>query len=208
MVTQDSPDNTKERITDYSRTRFLDDGFARVSVDEICSALGMSKKTFYKYFNSKEDLVHAIVDRMLAEAGAKVEAILAMHAPFPAKLDALVRTVGGIFRSISKHLIRDLQVHIPDTWARIQTFRREKIFVLWTRIIEEGKNTGYVRPEVNTRVFMLALLSTVEAIITPATLMNESFSSDEALETILTIFMKGILTDVAASEFHGIPHNS
>ena len=38
-------------------------GVRSVSIDDICHELGMSKKTFYVYFASKEELI----DRMLQQ---------------------------------------------------------------------------------------------------------------------------------------------
>jgi AcrR family transcriptional regulator len=208
MVTSDNNDQAKERIVELARTRFLCDGFARVSVDEITSSLGMSKKTFYKYFDSKENLVNLLVDRTLGEVGLRIDGILSSQSPFPVKLNSLIRTVGVVFKTISKQMIRDLQVHLPDTWTRIQEFRRDRLYTLWASLVEEGKRTGYVRPELNQRVFILALYSVVEGIVNPTVLVNESFSADEALENIITIFLKGILTEDTAREFHMVSHIS
>ena len=208
MVALDTQDPVKERIIEHSRARFLTDGFARVSVDEITSELGMSKKTFYKYFGRKEDLVHLLVTRMIAEIDRRIDAVVTRDVPFPVKLDALVHLVGTVFKTISKNMIRDLQTHLPEAWTLIQNFRRDKIFSMWANMLEEGKRAGYVRPEISQRVFLLALTSTVEGIVNPKVLTNESFSADEALENIVTIFLKGILTPKAAGELHGFHHNS
>jgi TetR/AcrR family transcriptional regulator, cholesterol catabolism regulator len=208
MVTPETSEPARERIIEYARTRFLEVGFARVSVDEITSSLGMSKKTFYKYFDAKEDLVKLLVDRMLGEVGGRIESLLAVEAPFPVKLNGLLRVVGIVLKSISKHMIRDLQVHVPEAWEHIQSFRRDKIYTLWASLVEEGKRTGYVRPNLNQRIFILALTSVVEGIVNPTVLVNESFSADEALENIVAILMQGILTEEAAREFHGISHIS
>lgn len=208
MVAIDSRDPVKERILDHARARFFDEGIARVSVDEITSELGMSKKTFYKYFERKEDLVREIVSRMTGEIGLKVERIMSMHAPFPAKLDALVRVVGLVFKTISKHMLRDLQMHVPDAWEHIQTFRRERILTIWTTLITEGKRDGYIRPEINQRVFMLSLYAAVENVVNPTVLSNEQFSCDDAIESIIAIFLTGILTDQAAQTFHSLQHSS
>lgn len=200
MVEDDTQEPTKERIVEFCRSRFLVDGFSRVSVDEITSELGMSKKTFYKHFDRKEDLVHLLVTRMLAEVNSRIDSVVNRNAPFPVKLSALVRVVGTVFRTISKTMIRDLQVYQPDCWVLIQNFRRDKIFTLWAGLLQEGKLAGYVRPEIDQRIFLLALTSTVEGIVNPAVLINESFSADEAIENIVTIFLKGILTLEAAKE--------
>lgn len=208
MSNLDSQDPAKERIIEHARVRFLSEGFARVSVDEITSELGMSKKTFYKFFDRKEDLVHLLVDRMLGLVNCRINEVTARDVPFPAKLDALVRLIGTVFKTISKNMIRDLQAYVPEAWMQIQTFRREKILTMWAELVQEGKRAGYVRPEINQRVFLLALTSTVEGIVNPAVLTNESFSADEALETIVSIFMSGILTPEAARELHSYHHTS
>jgi AcrR family transcriptional regulator len=208
MVANEMRDPVKERILEHARERFFADGIARVSVDEITSELGMSKKTFYKYYERKEDLVREIVSRMTGQIGLKIQGIVSMDSPFPAKIDALVRVVGLVFKTISKHMLRDLQVYVPDAWEHIQTFRRERILTIWAALINEGKRDGYIRPEINQRVFMLSLHAAVENVVNPTVLSNEQFSCDDAIESIITIFLTGILTDQAAQTFHSLQHSS
>ncbi len=57
----------KQQILDAVRERMLAEGFARLSVEEIAAMFGMSKKTFYKVFPTKDDLVNQIADRIMAE---------------------------------------------------------------------------------------------------------------------------------------------
>jgi hypothetical protein len=57
---------------------------------------------------------------------------------------------------------------------------------------------GYVRADVNPRVFIIAYLSTVEGVVEPRVLSEESFSASEALHSILAIFFHGILTEEAS----------
>ena len=207
MVSKDAREPAKERIIEHARARFFLDGFARVSVEEITSELGMSKKTFYKYFDRKEELVNEIVARMLGEAELKVQGIMAMNAPFPAKLDSLMKLVGIVFKTISKNMLRDLQMYIPGAWEKIQEFRRQRILTTWAALIDEGKRTGYVRSEISQRVFLLALYATIENILNPTVLANEPFSADEALQSIVTIFLRGILTPDAAQALQRLQDN-
>ena len=51
----------KEQILKVAIERMQQVGIRSVSVDDICHELGMSKKTFYVYFPSKDDLVQAIL---------------------------------------------------------------------------------------------------------------------------------------------------
>ena len=54
----------KDRILTRAEEMFLKSGYSKVTMDEIASNLGMSKKTLYKYFSSKEELVKEIISKM------------------------------------------------------------------------------------------------------------------------------------------------
>jgi AcrR family transcriptional regulator len=46
---------------------FNDKGFENTSIDDIVQKVGVAKGLFYYYFKSREELLAAIVDRILAE---------------------------------------------------------------------------------------------------------------------------------------------
>ena len=61
------PDIMREKIMDTAKALFIKRGVRDVNIDEICHALGMSKKTFYQYYESKEDLVGTVVSCHMEE---------------------------------------------------------------------------------------------------------------------------------------------
>jgi len=190
--------DAKGRIIGHAISLFRTSGFARVSVEEITSGLGMSKKTFYKHFASKEDLVRQIVERLVGETSTHLHAIVNADQPFVTKLQRMIIFINAQFRRITAPLLRDLQVHAPASWHYIQEFRRKNIIAVWGGMVEQGKREGYIRPEINSRLFVLSLLGIIESVIDPDTLANESFSTDEALSGIIEILLRGILTDNVA----------
>lgn len=50
---------TAERLEAVALRLFLQRGYARVTVDDIASAAGVSPRTFFRYFSSKADVVFA-----------------------------------------------------------------------------------------------------------------------------------------------------
>jgi AcrR family transcriptional regulator len=55
----------KERIVEKAKEYFLKFGIKSVRMDEIASALGVSKKTIYQFFQDKEDLADAVLNKKL-----------------------------------------------------------------------------------------------------------------------------------------------
>src|SRR5215467_4766831 len=57
-----SETNNRVRIRDKAKEMFMRYGIRSVSMDDIATQLGMSKKTIYQYFTDKNDLVDMVVD--------------------------------------------------------------------------------------------------------------------------------------------------
>src|SRR4051794_15621800 len=67
---------TRQQISDIATTLFLDRGFDEVTVAEVASVAGVSVKTVFNYFGSKEDLLFdrepewlAAIDRLVESRG-------------------------------------------------------------------------------------------------------------------------------------------
>ena len=55
-------DKTRERIVEAAARLFYVDGIRAVSVDAVAEAAGVTKKTVYYHFRSKDDLIAAYLD--------------------------------------------------------------------------------------------------------------------------------------------------
>lgn len=53
---------TRQRLLEAAVKRFYRDGFRNVGLDQILADVGISKTAFYKHFESKEDLMLAVLD--------------------------------------------------------------------------------------------------------------------------------------------------
>lgn len=200
-------ESQKERILLTAREKFLAEGFARVSVDELTAELSISKKTFYKFYQNKDDLLGHIVERILSEVNNGFVAILESDVSFLEKLDRTMTHVGRQVGRLARPFMQDLQRHAPHYWQRIQEFRRKRIGANVAALFEQGTKGGYIRKDINPRVLLMAFLGTVESVVNPTVLANESFSSDDAMRSILKIFFHGLLTEEASRELLALQKN-
>jgi len=189
------------RILDASLQRFLRDGCMHVSVEEIALELGMSKKTFYKHFPSKEDLIRQIVERMLKELHVKVRAIIESDKSFLERLDELVAFLGRQVGWLALPMMRDVQRHMPEIWKAVEQFRRERIATDFKRLLRLGIEEGHIRSDINIEMFLLAFTGAVEAVINPAYLSAQAYSVDQGVRSIMSLFFRGILSEEARDSF-------
>ncbi len=65
--------NTRERILSAAYGLLYKEGFARVSVDAMAEAAGVTKRTLYYHFDSKDALVAAVLDHQHVHALVRIQ---------------------------------------------------------------------------------------------------------------------------------------
>ena len=123
MIIQDE----REIILAFCEKRFLSEGFVKVTMDEIAAELGISKKTIYKHFPSKDSLVSEIVHIRLRNANSNVMSVLSTKTDVVRKFIELINVYVDEIRGIHPKWFRELELHQPELWHEIDNFRSKFI---------------------------------------------------------------------------------
>ena len=90
-------ESRREALVDAAFGVFMDKGVAASSVDHIVEAAGVAKGTFYLYFQTKDDAVNAVAERVAEGVADAVEIDVATPGRSPAeRLLTLGRSVGQV----------------------------------------------------------------------------------------------------------------
>ncbi len=188
-------DQIRDRITGAALALFLQAGFSKVTMDELASNLGMSKKTIYGYFPSKDALVKELVEKTLRTIEAGVDRIVfSRRLDFVEKLKQLLNFVGAMIGNFGPAFSSDLQKHAPAVWQEIDEFRRQKIVRNFGRLFEEGIKQGVFRKDLNPELLVRMFANTVQATLNPTTLAELPVSAMDIFDAIIKVFFEGILT--------------
>ena len=82
---------TKQKLLDAAQELMLVKGYTATSVDEICEAAGLTKGSFFHYFEGKEHLGKVVAQRFYSSMQQ-----LFQSAPFHEKKDPLDRVFGRV----------------------------------------------------------------------------------------------------------------
>ncbi|MDV6332658.1 TetR/AcrR family transcriptional regulator [Asticcacaulis sp. 201] len=83
--------NKRQDIIDQAYRRFYDGGFHATGIDTVMADTGISKRTLYKYFPSKEDLIEAVLDQYSCDTETQ------LFAPATALSDDPRRQIEAVF---------------------------------------------------------------------------------------------------------------
>lgn len=187
--------NKKEQIitalAELSRTR----GFYRVTVDELAAHAGVSKRTIYRHFRSKDEIVETLLDRFMNQMTGKIDQIIS-SAEKPAEIfSGVISLVVQHGRSMLNPLVLDdLRRHYPELWKKIERFRAEKIQQHLIKVLV-GKYEGKGLREIDSRILGAAFLASVKAVVNPEFILSNNLSFEDTVKQLIGLFMYGIIED-------------
>lgn len=82
---------TLRRITDAALRLFIDKGYEAATLDAIAAEAGISRRNFFNYFKSKDDILLSLQGSLGDEVAAEVRTAPPGKSPLRATRDALIR---------------------------------------------------------------------------------------------------------------------
>ncbi len=188
-------DEARTRILEKAEQFFLTHGYSRVTMDDIASELGMSKKTLYRHFSSKEELGEAALVASLARTDEELKTLLEdERLDFVERFQRLARTVADRYGRAAT-VLRDLQRDAPALWQRLLELRRAAIQNRFGAFLAAGVEAGALRADVEPRLLIRMLLALVEQLMRPDVLAELGMTAEQVFPRMLGVILDGIRTE-------------
>jgi AcrR family transcriptional regulator len=191
----------QEKIIEQIEDKLFKEGFYKTTMDDVASELGMSKKTIYKFFPSKDDLVMAIAKHFMNRMKSKILPALNSDRNAIEKLGELIKILAGAAEKISNKRMEEMKRHFPQIWNEIDSFRTKMMFENITKVIDQGKKEGLFI-DYPTSIVMTILVVSVRSIVNPDFILNNSFSIIEGARFTFKIIIGGIVTEKGKKVFN------
>ena len=180
-----------ETILSEARECFHRFGFRRTSVDEIASCIGMSKKTLYKHFSSKDEMIRSVICDIMDPLSNQMDSIIDETTPFPEAVKALFAVIQKLSTEISRPMMDDIRM-MPEIWRFIEEKRR-KVLERFSVLLYRAKDENIVKKELDVELFVKILISTFDTFANPSTLMEMDMTPADFTEAVFSVFIQGIM---------------
>jgi AcrR family transcriptional regulator len=163
----------REAFVDAAQRLMQAKGYEQMSVQDVLDELDASRGAFYHYFDSKQALLEAVVDRIVDAAMLVVYPVVADPGlPATAKLERVFSTIGRWKTERKALMLALMQVWMSDDNAivreKIRRLSVTRLTPVLTPIIEQGVREGTFvteSPAETTRVLIVLLLGFQEVAI-------------------------------------------
>ena len=172
-------------------------GIRSVSIDDICRELGMSKKTFYVYFGSKDELIEQMLQANIDYMSGKMQELLELR-DFRHVVKRFIKHQEAEKNDVRRvpQLVYDLKKYYPRQFAdfQVKCFETQKEYL--KRYLELGVAAGLVRANLNielTAVLFAKIYS--DAIRDFEVIEAHNHNMHQLAHTAMDVFVRGILSE-------------
>lgn len=168
----------REQIMSAAETLFSEKGFETTTIEDISKASGYSRRTIYAYYESKDDILHHIIEKGLLLLKGEIEnavqgSVIQNSNDFVVKYKAIClamiryqtecpHSLDNVVKAKTETLNLE---NVSDTVKRILNLGTE-INELLAVFIENGKKNHIVRQEVVPMLTVYILWSCITSFIT------------------------------------------
>lgn len=192
----------KDRIFTTAEELFLIHGFSKVTMDEIASSLSISKKTLYKFFSGKENLVKELIKSRQCEVEDYINKIwMDSELDFVAKLKKMMNYLGKQSSKLRSPFFDDLRKNMPEIWNEVHDLNKMKGLQKATDLFNLGVEHNVFRKDLGKEIIILIYTSAIEKIMNAETLSQIPYTGSQAVETVFKVIFEGILTEEGRAKY-------
>ncbi|NOS86515.1 MAG: TetR/AcrR family transcriptional regulator [Ignavibacteria bacterium] len=190
----------KDKILYFTHAKFITEGFYKTTMDEIARDLQMSKKTIYKHFDSKEELLENVCGMRMNLMEEFLDEVAESDDDAITKFLKIIHKQKSMSMNCSPVWFRDLEVHAPHLSKQFAKVRQEKVTKIMSKLLEQGKKEKVVE-HVPVDIIITALNGAIEAVTHADFVLNSKYSFHEAMRITAEIFFNGFLTELGKEKF-------
>jgi TetR/AcrR family transcriptional regulator, cholesterol catabolism regulator len=185
----------KERILAKSADLFMRYGIRSITMDEIATTLGISKKTIYQFFTDKDDLVFAVIEQ---EIGKNEDECLqyrnkasdAIHEIFLA-----VEDLEELLAYTNPLMLYDLEKYHPRAFQKIKVYKYQFLHDATTENLRRGFEEGLYRKDIQKDIVAKSRVESAFLVFNIDLFPHSRYSMSEVNFELALLFLHGVANE-------------
>lgn len=182
-----------QRILDETARIFWKLGIKSVTMDDVATRLGISKKTLYQYVSDKNDLVDRVLKHLSTCYKCDIDMVRARKDQNAIdELYAVTTTVAGQLQGIHPSIHFDLEKYHPEAFRNMREGKRREILECQVENMERGIREGLYREDLNIPMIATIYIARFDMVFDGALFPPDKFSMNDLHWEIFRYHVRGI----------------
>ena len=170
-------------------------GIRSITMDEIATQLGISKKTIYQFFTDKDDLVSAVIGREVHKnelecAHYRDEGRDAIHEVFLA-----VEHLEEMLKYTNPLMLYDLEKYHPRAFQQIKDYKYQFLYEALLENLRRGIEEGAYRDNIPKDIVAKNRIESAFLVFNPDLFPHSRYRMSEVNFELALLFLQSIGTD-------------
>ena len=185
--------NQETHILEEGFEEIADIGVRSFTIDSFSKRIKMSKKTIYKFFPTKENLICAIMHFIFNRINSAFKEV--MHEePNPAvQFIKIMETIAKFAGRTPVNKVSELKSLYPEIWKEIESFRLSHQDDFYT-ILRNAQKQRLARDDINMRSAAIVYINTINSTFQPEFFLKNDLPIRETIRGFVQVVARGIFT--------------
>lgn len=174
---------------------FRQNGIKSMTMDDIASNLGISKKTLYKYVEDKNDLVTKLMQMTQEEERCIIGQMVESNLNAIDQSFEISRFITEKLNDVHPSIMYDLKKYHPEAWKMFNEHKEMYISNWILENLEQGKSEGLYRADLNVEVIKDIFLARIDDILELKYDSQKKYSFSEIYLESFRYHIRGIASE-------------
>lgn len=185
----------REELLQCSITKFTKFGSKRFTLDDLAKTLGISKKTIYKFFHNKEELVAESVLFLINNYKKDIAHIIEETEKDPVLCVILIYKKGFEYLKYFKpSFLFGIKKYYPKADAVFNNFKSKLVNDTVFHLLKAATEKKQIKPQVNLRLICDLYFLRFDDIVFKTNTFFELYTEEELLNHFIVYNLRGITT--------------
>ncbi|HBC78093.1 MAG TPA: hypothetical protein DCZ51_05660 [Bacteroidales bacterium] len=183
----------KEEILQKALKQFLKYGIRKMSIRRLVDPLGISTKTFYKYFRDKEELLEAVLSLHYTQQYQLLETYSADQNVVTLVFDIWHAAIEGEY-SVNNKFFHDLHYYYPELEKKTEAAVGHRFWKKIEQIVLEGIKGGLFREDIHPEIAMEGIAVLYGSVTREREFKKFRVSTHEIFLNTIVLCIRGLCT--------------
>lgn len=185
----------RDRILEKATELFMRYGIRSVSMDDIATQLGISKKTIYQSFADKDELVDAMIDGDIRQMQLECDRCQRQSGNAIEEIFLTMDMIQGHLQNMNPMLLYDLQKFHFRSFQKFMAHKNSYLLDIIRQNMEKGIAEGLYRKNLNTDILSRFRLESLMIPFNMDQFPPAKFNLVEVMKIILEHFLFGLASE-------------
>lgn len=188
-------DSKRKEILTRAAEVYMRLGIRSVTMDDLARELGVSKKTFYKYFSDKNDIVNSVIQSKLEDDKALCHECRGIGENAIEEIIRISMLLLEQLGNLNPAVFYDLKKYYPEAHKSLNDHKWTFVCETIETNIKRGIEEGIYRSNINSEVISRLYVATSEIIMNGEVFKWPDFKIEEILLDFIRYHIRGIAND-------------